>query len=180
MSNGQDPSDDREEEWAGLVRFQLPADWSRRVDEQDGHAVCVFQPPDGDGTLHVVADRVPVSEGAGTGIVLLRELALRFVRPDDSRAGDRIVDAHPQGGILAQLVMRTTEAGGEVHYLWFVGDVRGDRIATAMFNFRIAGDRDGLPALAARIDRVERAIGRAILVPAEGGGAGDSRLVPPP
>lgn len=158
-----------------MVRFDPPPGWSRRVERHEGHPVEVFEPAGagraaaGQGsppvTLRLVADRVAAGGGRAEPQVLIRELALRFVRPDDPRASDRVIEANRDGGIVAQAVMRTEEDGRrEVHYLWFIGAPRGMAVATAMLSALVPEERDGEPATVALLQQVDAAIEAATLL----------------
>lgn len=158
--------------WDDLVEFQLPASWAAEVEDHEGHTVAVFLPPaPATGTLRLVTDRVAPKEGPdGVGAVL-QEMALRFVRPDDSRASDRIVapwdnpEARAIGaeeGVVAQAVMATEEDGrAELHYLWMIGVERAGRAAVAMFSFLVPADQDGDPAIAGAIALLDTMIREA-------------------
>jgi hypothetical protein len=141
-------------EWGELVRFHLPVGWTADVEEHEGHAVAAFRPPDGgDGTLRLVTDLVTPRPEQGGADLVLREMALRFVRPDDGRASDRTVESRDDGAVIAQAVMHTDEDGrAETHYLWLVGDERGGRAAVAMFSYALPtlldGDEDSAAILA--------------------------------
>ncbi|NYZ17341.1 hypothetical protein HL658_32765 [Azospirillum sp. RWY-5-1] len=149
----------------GVVRFRLPADWTIRMEEHEGHAVTAFDAPGG-GTLRLVTDRVtPPRAGEGGTAVLLREMALRFVRPDDPRCGDRVVEDRPGGGLIASAVLRTDEDGrttwhghAEAHYLWMLGAEQGGRVAAAMFSFALSTAQDGEEAAVAAIGTADAAI----------------------
>ncbi|WP_448208460.1 hypothetical protein [Azospirillum sp. sgz302134] len=155
-------------EWNEVVRFRLPAGWRADVEEHEGHAVAAFHPPAPvGGTLRLVTDRVAPKEGPdGVGAVL-RELALRFVRPDDSRASDRTVepwggpDGDPDGdaGVLAQAVMVTEEDGRtDAHYLWLIGAERAGQAAVAMFSYGLPFVMDGDESCSATLATLDAAI----------------------
>lgn len=149
----------------GVVRVRLPADWTIRMEEHEGHAVAAFDAPGG-GTLRLVTDRVaPPRAGDGGTAVLLREMALRFVRPDDPRCGDRVVEDRPGGGLIASAVLRADGHGcaaedgrAEVHYLWMLGAEQDGRVAAAMFSFALAAAQDGGEAAVAAIGTADAAI----------------------
>ncbi|WP_207455995.1 hypothetical protein [Azospirillum sp. SYSU D00513] len=147
-------------EWAELVRFRLPPGWLPEVEEHEGHAVAAFRPPRGEaGALRLVTDRVAPKPGQGGVEEVLREMALRFVRPDDPRAGDRTVEDREDGALIAQAVMRTVEDGrAEAHYLWFVGAEREGRAAVAMFSYALPAEADGDEEAAATLSRLDPAI----------------------
>lgn len=157
-------ADERTIERDGVVRFRLPADWTIRMEEHEGHAVAAFDAPGG-GALRLVTDRVaPPRAGGGGTAVLLREMALRFVRPDDPRCGDRVVEDRPGGGLIATAVMRTDQDGRlEVHYLWMLGAEQDDRVAAAMFSFALPAAHDGGEEAVAAIGTADAAIRAAEL-----------------
>lgn len=155
--------------WDDLVEFSLPSDWSADVEDHEGHSVAVFLPPAPiAGTLRLVTDSVSPKEGPdGVGAVL-QEMALRFVRPDDSRASDRIIapwdnaqarELGTEEGVVAQAVMATEEDGrAELHYLWLIGVERAGRAAVAMFSFLVPAHMDGDPDIADAIARLDNMI----------------------
>ncbi len=159
--------------WNDTVRFRLPPGWATDVEDHEGQPVAVFRPPPpAGGLLRLVTDRVAPKPdpAAGTGRAdmgtdmggvpeILREMALRFVRPQDQRAGDRLVEDRPDGGILAQAMMRTDEDGrAETHYLWLVGAERSGAAAVAMFSFALPAILDGDESCAETLGRVDEAI----------------------
>ena len=100
----------------------------------------------------------------------LREMALRFVRPQDPRAGDRTVESRADGAVIAQAMMRTEEDGrAETHYLWLVGAERaqtagtagGAVAAVAMFSFALPALMDGDDSCAEMLGRIDDAIRNA-------------------
>lgn len=143
----------------GVVRFRLPADWTIRIEEHEGHAVAAFDAPGG-GTLRLVTDRVdPPRAGDGGTAVLLREMALRFLRPDDPRCGDRLVEDRPGGGLIATAVLHANEDGrAEAHYLWMLGAEQDGRVAAAMFGFALPAAQDGGEPAVAAIGTADAAI----------------------
>lgn len=156
--------------WQDTVRFRLPPGWSIDVDEHEGHPVAVFRPPaPSGGVLRLVTDRKPPRpEDAGVDAVL-REMALRFVRPDDPRAGDRTVEdrfaAGRTDGLIAQAVMVTEEDGRrETHYLWLIGAERAGQAAVAMFSFALPAILDGDESCSATLGMIDAAIRAAVLV----------------
>lgn len=157
-------ADERTIEQDGVVRFRIPADWTIRAEEHEGHAVAAFDAPGG-GTLRLVTDRVaPPRAGEGGTAVLLREMALRFVRPDDPRCGDRVVEDRPGGGLIATAVMRAAQGGlAEVHYLWMLGAERDGRVAAAMFSFALPAAQDGGGMAVAAVGAADAAIRAAEL-----------------
>src|SRR3954470_4375857 len=86
------------------VRFRLPADWLEGVEAGIG----VFQPPqEGGGTLRVTSYVLrhggPPGDGdlAAATRVILRQTVENFVRPDDPRVEDRIIDELDDGSLIA-------------------------------------------------------------------------------
>ncbi|OYD86040.1 MULTISPECIES: hypothetical protein [Azospirillum] len=147
-------------EWEGVVRFRLPDGWRAEVEEHEGHAVAAFHPPaPAGGVLRLVTDRVAPKDGPDGAVAVLREMALRFVRPDDQRASDRIVEPWGDDGVLAQAVMMTEEDGGtDAHYLWLVGAERDGKAAAAMFSYRLPMVMDGDESCAGTLALLDGAI----------------------
>ena len=157
--------------WADTVRFRLPAGWAVDVEEHEGQPVGTFRPPPpAVGVRRLVTDRVtPRPESGGTAATL-QEMALRFVRPQDQRAGDRTVESRADGAVIAQAMMRTEEDGrAETHYLWLVGAERpnnadsaaGSVAAVAMFSFALPDLMDGDESCAEMLGRIDDAIRNA-------------------
>ncbi|PWC34402.1 hypothetical protein TSO352_16355 [Azospirillum sp. TSO35-2] len=147
--------------WADTVRFRLPPGWAVDVEEHEGQPVGTFRPPPpAAGVLRLVTDRVvPRPDGGSPVADTLQEIALRFVRPQDPRAGDRTVDSRPDGAVIAQAMMRTDEDGrAETHYLWLVGAVRAGAAAVAMFSFALPALMDGDESCAETLGRIDDAI----------------------
>lgn len=155
--------------WNDTVRFRLPAGWGADVEEHEGHPVAAFRPPPpAGGVLRLVTDRVAPRDAEAGVTGTLQEMALRFVRPDDPRAGDRtvedrVVDGRPDG-LIAQAVMVTEEDGrNETHYLWLIGAERAGRAAVAMFSFALPAILDGDESCAATLGEIDLAIRSAEL-----------------
>lgn len=135
----------------GLI-VGLPVGWSAGEETAEGQVVRVFRPPSPlPGVLRLLTDRIavdPPGDGAAATIKM-REVALRFVRPDDSRAGDRLIEDGPRGGIVASAVMATENDDGyaEAHYLWLRAEpIDGEAaIRVAMAALALPSDRDGSP-----------------------------------
>lgn len=158
--------------WADTVRFRLPAGWAVDVEEHEGQPVGSFRPPPpAAGVLRLVTDRVAPRPDSGGTAATLREMALRFVRPQDQRAGDRTVESRADGAVIAQAMMRTEEDGrAETHYLWLVGAERADAAggggvaavaAVAMFSFALPDLMDGDESCAEMLGRIDEAIRNA-------------------
>ncbi len=161
MTGGQDGhAAGHSVEWDGLVRFRLPDGWRADVEEHEGHAVAAFHPPaPAGGVLRLVTDRVAPKDGPDGVVAVLREMALRFVRPDDQRASDRTVEPWGDDGVLAQAVMVTEEDGGtDAHYLWLVGTERAGKAAVAMFSYRLPMVMDGDESCAGTLAQLDGAI----------------------
>ncbi|MBP2300424.1 hypothetical protein [Azospirillum picis] len=162
-TNGTDfggAPDGRDIGWADTVRFRLPPGWAVDVEEVEGQAVGTFRPPPpAAGVLRLVTDRVVPRPDAGGVAGTLREMALRFVRPQDPRAGDRTVEQREDGAVIAQAMMRTEEDGrAETHYLWLVGAERDAVAAVAMFSFALPDLMDGDESCADMLGRIDDAI----------------------
>ncbi|MGF7174547.1 hypothetical protein [Azospirillum doebereinerae] len=165
--NGRgDDSDGRIIGWNDTVRFRLPSGWAAEVEEHEGQPVATFRPPPpAGGTLRLVTDRVTPKPEAGGVAATLREMALRFVRPQDQRAGDRTVETRADGALVAQAVMMTDEDGrAETHYLWLVGAERDGQAAVAMFSYALPAILDGDESCAAMLGRIDAAIQTAELL----------------
>ncbi len=165
MSGAQIPNGDGETEgsmigWNDTVRFRLPPNWAAEVEEHEGQPVATFRPPPpAGGTLRLVTDRVTPKPDSGGVAGTLQEMALRFVRPHDQRAGDRTVENRPDGGVIAQAMMRTHEEGrAETHYLWLIGDDRDGVAAVAMFSVALPAILDGDESCAAMLGQIDDAI----------------------
>ena len=150
--------------WADTVRFRLPPGWAVDVEEHEGQSVGTFRPPPpAAGVLRLVTDRVTPRPDSGGAAGTLQEMALRFVRPQDPRAGDRTVESRADGAVIAQAMMRTEEDGrAETHYLWLVGAERaeasGTVAAVAMFSFALPALMDGDDSCAEMLGRIDDAI----------------------
>lgn len=131
-------------EWAGTVRFRVPMGWTVSSEDREGIEVLAFDPADGgDGVFRVLADERAPRPGESAEAVL-HEMALRFVRPDDSRVSDRSVEDLEGGVRLAQASMVTEEDGRvESHYLWLLGRVREGKARVAMFSYTLPALFDG-------------------------------------
>lgn len=142
--------------WDEVVRFRIPADWAIDTEEHEGKPVLALRPPGGRGVLRLVADVISAKDSPA---YTLREVALRFVRPDDGRASDRVLEDRPGGGIIATAVMVTDEDGRrETHYLWLAGVEAVASVRVAMFSFATPVEHDGtLGDLLAPLDDAIRA-----------------------
>lgn len=138
---------------AGLL-LALPDGWTASDEINDGQTVRVLRPPAPlPGVLRVLTDRIaadPPGDAAAVA-VKLREVAVRFVRPDDPRAGDRLIEDGPHGSISASAVLLAEGDSGdgqpETHYLWLRAEPLPGRamIRAAMAALAVPGDRDGSP-----------------------------------
>lgn len=134
------------------IRFEPPPGWASAPEPEAG--VTAFDAPGGLGRLRLIVERKPA---AADGAAALREWALRYLRPDDGRVGDRLLEDHGDGGIRATATLR----GSETHYLWLVGWAEDGSVLAAMFAFTVSAERDGDEAAAAAAEAVDEAI-RAI------------------
>lgn len=151
-------------DWGGVVRLRLPADWPRRTEEHEGHTVAVVNAPGGLVTLRLVTDAWIPKPGPGEAAVLLREVALRFVRPDDPRAGDRVLEDRRGGGVVASAILHANDGGkADVHYLWLIGTEVAGRVVAAMVSVVCPAEHDGDAAAAAVLDTVDAAVRSAEL-----------------
>lgn len=146
--------------WNDTVRFRLPAGWAADVEEHEGQLVAAFRPPPpAGGTLRLVTDRVTPRPESGGVAGALQEMALRFVRPQDQRAGDRTVETRDDGATVARAMMTTDEDGrAETHYLWLLGAKRAGVAAVAMFSFALPTLLDGDASCAEALSLVDEAI----------------------
>jgi len=131
-------------EWAGMVRFRVPMEWTVTSEDREGIEVVIFRPAQADGgALHVLTDERGPRAGEPAEAVL-HEMAMRFVRPDDARVSDRSVEDREDGARIAQAAMVTEEDGRtESHYLWLLGRVRDGKARVAMFSYTLPAHFDG-------------------------------------
>lgn len=136
------------------IDLPLPASWRRDWETNEGQRVRVFlPPPPAPGALRVLTDRIAAA-GADPGsmAVKLREIAVRFVRPDDARVFDRLIEDRPGGGLIATaaLIARQDDGREETHYLWMLAAPgEGGMVDAAMAALALPRDSDGDPAAAA-------------------------------
>lgn len=152
-------------EWAGTVRFRIPADWTVTSEDREGIEVLVFHPADsGGGALHVLADER--SPRAGEPVeALLHEMVLRFVRPDDARVSDRTVEDREDGVRMAQAAMVTEEDGRtQSHYLWLLGRALEGQVRVAMFSYTMPAPFDGQEPHVSNLAGLDAAIRAAELL----------------
>ncbi len=149
--------------WGGVVRLTLPDGWTAGTEEHEGRPTAVFRPPAGPGALRLVTESLAPGGGVGAAEVTLREMALRFLRPDDARVADRVLEDRPGGGIIATAALRAGE-GQETHYLWMIGAADGAGVRAAMFGCALAAAEDGTDAAAAVLGAVDDAIRGAVLL----------------
>ncbi|GEO38241.1 hypothetical protein GGE65_001984 [Skermanella aerolata] len=144
------------------VRFRLPADW---LEGQEA-GIGVFQPPqEGGGTLRVTSEVLshagPPGDGdlAAATRVILRQTAENFVRPDDPRGSDRIVEQLDDGGLIASYSARTEVDGDKlVIYLWMRGKAMAETVTIAVFSFAMAQEKDGDEEFAAIVGMLDSEI----------------------
>jgi hypothetical protein len=144
------------------VRFRLPADWLEGAEAGIG----VFQPPqEGGGTLRVTSEVLrhggPPGDGdlAAATRVILRQTVENFVRPDDPRVEDRIIDELDDGSLIASYSARTEIDGDKlVIYLWMRGKAIAEAVTIAVFSFAMAAENDGDEAFAAIVGMLDSEI----------------------
>jgi hypothetical protein len=144
------------------VRFRLPADWLEGAEAGVG----VFQPPrDGGGTLRVTSEVLrhggPPGDGdlAAATRVILHQTAENFVRADDPRCGDRVIDQLDDGSLIASYSARTEIDGDKlVIYLWMRGKAMAETVTIAVFSFAMAAESDGDEAFAAIVGMLDSEI----------------------
>lgn len=155
------------------VHLDMPTDWRMEWETNDGATVQVWRPGAAlPGTLRILTDRIPADGPDAAAVsIKMRETALRFVRPDDNRVGDRIIESrHPDdgegdGGIIASAVIAATTEDGtpETHYLWMIADPADGAVSTAMAALAVPGAVDGTEAAAAVVELVDGLIRAARL-----------------
>jgi hypothetical protein len=136
------------------LRLSLPPGWRETAEINEGQPVRVFHPPgDAPGVLRVLTDRIAAGGAdAGAVAIKLRETAVRFVRPDDARAYDRVIEDRPGGGLVATAVITAAQDDGreETHYLWLLAEPgEGPFIDAAMAALALPRGADGDEAAAA-------------------------------
>jgi hypothetical protein len=144
------------------VRFRLPADWLEGAEAGVG----VFQlPREGGGTLRVTSEVLrhggPPGDGdlAAATRVILHQTAENFVRADDSRIGDRVIDQLDDGSLIASYSARTDIDGDKlVIYLWMRGKAMAEAVTIAVFSFAMAAENDGDEAFASIIGMLDSEI----------------------
>jgi len=144
------------------VRFRLPADW---LEGEEG-GVGIFPPPrPGGGTLRVTSEVMrhggPPGDGdlAAATRVILRQTVENFIRPDDPRCGDRVVEQLDDGSLIASYSARTEIDGDKlVIYLWMRGKAMADAATLAVFSFAMAAEDDGSEAFAAIVGMLDSEI----------------------
>lgn len=142
------------------VAFQPPPNWSVQAplepaEGDDTALVCVA--PNGAACLRVIATRSARSDGNSP-----RALALRFVRPDDRRVRDRIIDTRADGSVFATATL--TEETGHLapdYHLWFIGRSRTGYTEAVMFALEQRVGIDSRPESAAEITFIDTAISGA-------------------
>jgi hypothetical protein len=151
------------------VRFRLPADWLDGVEDGVG----VFHPPrPRGGTLRVTTEEFRHGGKPGDGDlaaatrVIMRQTAENFVRPDDPRASDRVIDTLRDGTMLASYSVRAQIEGDLVAlYMWMRGRAAGEAVTLAVFSFALSAASDGSEAFAAIIGMLDAEIRAAALAP---------------
>lgn len=151
------------------LRLSLPTGWRESEEFNDGQMVRVFHPPaPAPGVLRVLTDSIAAAgSDAGALAVKMREVAVRFVRPDDNRAYDRIIEDRPGGGLTAGAVIVAAQEDGreETHYLWMVAQPgQGAFIDAAMASLAMPLEQDGASAAVAVAEIAEEAVRAAELI----------------
>lgn len=148
------------------LRLSLPPGWRESAEINEGQPVRVFHPPgDAPGALRVLTDRI-AADGGDAVAIKLRETAVRFVRPDDARAYDRLIEDRPAGGLVATAVITAAQDDGreETHYLWLLAEPgEGPFIDAAMAALALPRATDGDEAAAAVAAVVDEALRAAEL-----------------
>lgn len=153
-----------------VLRLTLPPGWRESADVSEGQPLRVFHPPaPAPGVLRLLTDRIAAGGDGATVAVKMREVALRFVRPDDARAGDRIIEDWVGGGIIASATLAAVdEATGraETHYLWMLALPAAGTAAVdaAMAALAMPRELDGDVAAAAVVETADAALRAAALV----------------
>lgn len=148
------------------LRLTLPPGWRESAEISEGQPLRVFHPPaPAPGVLRLLTDRIAAGGDGATVAVKMREVALRFVRPDDARAGDRIIEDWGRDGIIASATLAAvdeTTGRAETHYLWMLavpaaGAAAVDAAMAALAVPRELDGDDGAAAVAAAADAALRA-----------------------
>lgn len=151
------------------VTLALPDGWSQDWEINEGQRVQAFRPPPPvPGVLRVLTDRIAAA-GADPGslAVKLREIAVRFVRPDDARVFDRLIEDRPGGGLIATAALIAAQDDGreETHYLWMVAEPGdGAAVVAAMAALALPRDADGDPFAAQAAEAADAALRAARLI----------------
>lgn len=156
---------------APRLHLDMPADWRMEWETNDGATVQLWHPPaPAPGALRVLTDRIPADGPDSAAVTIkMRETALRFVRPDDSRAGDRIIenraiDGGGMGIVASAMIAATTEDGTpETHYLWMIADPAEGAVLTAMAALAMPGEVDGTEEASSMVETVDALIRAARL-----------------
>lgn len=150
------------------LRLSLPPGWRESAEINEGQPVRVFHPPGGaPGALRVLTDRIAADVGVADAVaVKLREVAVRFVRPDDARAYDRLIEDRPGGGLIATAVITAAQDDGreETHYLWLLAEPgAGPFVDAAMAALALPRGADGDEAASAVATVADQALRAAEL-----------------
>jgi len=149
------------------VSFRLPADWLDGMEDGVG----IFHPPrPRGGTLRVTTEELRHGGNPGDGDlaaatrVILRQTAENFVRADDSRVGDRVLEQLDDGSMLASYNARTMIEGDMVAiYMWLRGKAVKEVVTLAVFSFALAASADGSDAFVTAIGMLDDEIRAAEL-----------------
>lgn len=150
------------------VILPLPAGWTRDWEVNEGQRICAYRPPPpAPGVLRLLTDRIAAA-GADPGslAVKLREIAVRFVRPDDARVFDRLIEDRPGGGLIATAALIAAQEDGreETHYLWMLAEPgEGAMVFAVMAALAVPRDDDGDSAAAQVAEAADAALRAARL-----------------
>ena len=143
------------------LRIELPNGWRESQEINEGQPVRVFHPPaPTPGVLRVLTDRI-AADDASFVAVKMREVAVRFMRPDDARASDRVIEDRPGGGLIASATITATQEDGreETHYLWLLAEAgEGATVDAAMASLAMPRESDGEKAATLAASIVDGAI----------------------
>ena len=151
------------------VTLPLPDGWSQDWEVNEGQRVQAFRPPPpAPGVLRVLTDSIAAAGvDPGSVAVKLREIAVRFVRPDDARVFDRLIEDRPAGGLIATAALIAAQDDGreETHYLWMVAEPGdGATVIAAMAALALPRDADGDPLAAQVAEAADAALRAASLI----------------
>lgn len=151
------------------VTLALPAGWTQDWEVNEGQRVRAYRPPPpAPGVMRVLTDRIAAAgSDPGSVAVKLREIAVRFVRPDDARVFDRLIEDRPGGGLIATAALIAAQEDGreETHYLWMLAEPGdGASVIAAMAALALPRDDDGEKAAAEVAEAADDALRAARLI----------------